>query len=400
MAPSYGGPRQTVLEFCQESQGREVESEICATDGDGRGRLSVDLGKPVVYEGVRSHFFRRQWSRSLSYSFPMRRWLNENVARFDLVHINGVFCHATYAAALACTRQGVPYVISPHGMLEPWSLSQKHLRKAVAWRLFYRRVMEGAAAIVYSTDQERELTENALNLPAGEVLPAGVQVNLLEVQPGDAFRRRVGIARDCAFLLTLSRIHPKKGLDLLLQTFVELKTQGHLAAWHLVIAGDGDPDYIRHLRRLAHNTPVAPFVHWPGWLDGEAKLQALAEADLFVLSSFQENFGRGLVEAMACGTPVLLSRQVGLAASIREAGAGWITNVRPEEFRQGLIEATSRPTEMKARGAAARELVRREFIWPRVVERTISVYDRVVAERKGVGARALALHQSNSVSLS
>jgi len=377
LAPSYGGPRQTVLEFCQYSQNQRWQSEICATDADGSGHLNIELDRPVSYEGVISRFFRYQASSSLHYSRPLKRWLDENVARYDVVHINGIFCHATYAAATACMRRGVPYVVSPHGMLEPWSLRQRRVRKRVAWHWFYRPVMEQAAAVVYSTEQERELTERTLDLSRGVILPAGVSTSLLHVRRGETFCARVGIPRNVPFLIALSRLHPKKGVHLLLKAFRDLKTNGRLADWHLVIAGDGDQRYVRQLRHIVLGTPAEPFVHWPGWLNGDEKFQALADASLFAITSFQENFGRVVIEAMACRTPVLVSPQVGLAPTIAAARAGWVVSLTDVGLRRGLAVATGDLTELGVRGQAAQDLVRNRFVWPRIVEDTIALYDHV-----------------------
>jgi len=362
LAASYGGPRQTVLEFCQQSRGSSIASEICATDEGGPEPAPVPC-----------HLFTHQWSRSLHYSRPLRQWLIENVARYDLVHINGIFTHATYAAGQACRRQRVPYVVSPHGMIEPWSMAQKRPRKWVAWHGFYAPVLRDAAAVVYSTVQEQRLTEESLGLQRGVVLPAGVEADILDVpRPATPTKK----------LLALSRLHPKKGVDLLLRAFGELKRQGQLAGWQLVVAGDGDATYVRELKAIVPGGDVL----WPGWLGGAEKKAALAGADLFVLSSHQENFGRGVVEAMGCGTPVLLSPQVGLAPEIAAANAGWVVSLERAELVAGLLAATSSAPELARRGAAARALVAREFVWPRVIEKTVTLYERVA----GKGAREFA----------
>ena len=355
-------------------------------DGRGRtGRLPVELGKPVSYRGVRCHFFPRGWSEAFKYSPSLGRWLNENVAQYDIVHIHAVFAHATCAAARACCRAGIPYIVRPLGTLEPWSMRQKPVRKQIAWRLLFRRVLTQATAIHYTTEQEREWTERSLGLRKGLVVPNGVDESLLEVQPTGQFRKAHGIPAGAPVLLTLSRLHPKKGLDLLLQVFVDLKTRGPLAACHLVIAGDGERNYVNELREIIRGTPAESFVHWVGWLEGDAKLHALAEADLFVLSSFQENFGIGAVEAMACGTPALLSRQVGLAAEVLANRAGWIVNLDAAGLGGGLAEAASNPAELAARGAAARALVRERFTWPRIAQEWIALY------------RKLSLHKDESL---
>jgi glycosyltransferase involved in cell wall biosynthesis len=394
IAPRYGGPSQSVLELCESLQRRGVDAEICTTDADGRGQLSVELGKPTMYQGVRCHFARRDWSEAFKYSHSMQRWLDEHLTEFDVVHIHAVFSHSTYAAARACRQHGIPYIVRPLGTLEPWSMQQKRLRKLIAWNLVFHRVLQQAAAVHYTTDQERELTESTLNLRNGIVIANGVSENLLQAPRGDAWRQRIGIPARSPFLLSLSRLHPKKGLDLLLKAFVELKAQGHLAGWHLVVAGDGETPYVNHLRTLPAKSAAEPFVHWVGWLEGETKMGTLAEAGLFVLSSFQENFGIGALEAMACGTPVLVSRQVGLAAQVLQSQAGWVVDLNPDGLRKGILEATANPAGLSARGAAARTLVAEQFTWPRIAAQWAAHYERIL----GREVERIVNHECASVS--
>lgn len=382
VAPRYGGPSQAVIELCRALENKQVEAEICATDADGPARLPVELGKMVNYRGVRCHFFPHGWSESFKFSRSMGHWLDENVGAYDVLHIHAVFAHATYAAARAARRTAMPYIVRPLGTLEPWSMSQKPVRKRIAWRFLFRDVLEQAELIHYTTEQEREFTEHSLALDRGIVIPNGVDESLLDVCPTGQFRKAHDIPADAPFLLTLSRLHPKKGLDLLLKVFSALKSQGQLAAWHLVVAGDGQAEYVRRLRELVRGTSAEAFVHWTGWLDGESKSAALAEADLFVLSSFQENFGIGAVEAMACGTPVLLSRQVGLAPDILAKRAGWIVNLDAAGLANGLADAVRDPDELSERGAAARALVRERFTWPRIAEECVGMYKKILSQRK------------------
>ena len=376
VAPRYGGPSQAVIEMCLALQRAGVDVELCATDADGNGRLDIEIDKPTLYRGVRAHFFRRDWSEAFKFSRSMDRWLDGNVAGYDIVHIHAVFSHATQAAARACRRHRVPYIVRPLGTLEPWSMQQKRPRKLMAWHFFFRRILHEASAVHYTTEQERELTERSLKLDGGIVIPNGVDEELLEVQASGKFREQHGIPADAPFILTLSRLHPKKGIDLLLNVFIDLKAQGKLAEWHLVIAGDGETDYVEGLRRIARGSVPESAIHWVGWLEDTGKFEALAEADLFVLSSFQENFGIGAVESMACGSPVLLSRQVGLASDVRKSGAGWVINLDAVGLRDGLARATGNPTELATRGLAARELVREHFTWPRIAGEWTVVYGR------------------------
>jgi glycosyltransferase involved in cell wall biosynthesis len=257
-------------------------------------------------------------------------------------------------------------------------MQQKRPRKMLAWYLLFRRVLREAAAVHYTTDQEQKLTEQSLKLSKGVVIPNGVDEVLLAVKPTGKFREQHGIPADATMAVCLSRLHPKKGINLLLKAFLDLQTQGKLGLLHLVIAGDGEPGYVDQLRAIVKGTPVESSVHWTGWLKGESKFSALAEADFFVLNSFQENFGIGAVEAMACGTPVLLSRQVGLATEVAEHKAGWILDLQRDGLRAGLLEATADATEAQRRGANARRLVADRFTWSRVSIQLRSLYESLL----------------------
>jgi glycosyltransferase involved in cell wall biosynthesis len=382
VGPRYGGPSQAVVELCRALQDVDVDAEICATDANGPARLPVELGKPVSYQGVRCHFFHRDCSEAFKFSRSLGIWLDENTSGFDLVHIHAVFSHATYAAARACCRAGVPYIVRPLGTLEPWSMRQKPIRKQIAWQSFFRGILKRATAVHYTTEQERELTEHSLDLQGGIVIPNGVDESLLEMHPSGRFRKAHGIPSEAPVMLTLSRLHPKKGIDVLLRVFVELKTHGQLPAWHLVIAGDGDPTYVTDLHNMIKGSTAESFIHWVGWLEGSAKLDALAEADLFVLSSHQENFGIGAVEAMACGTPSLLSRQVGLATDVARHCAGWVVDLNHDGLRSGLIEATADSKERGIRGENSRRLVVEQFTWTIISAQWRSLYAKIVQEHE------------------
>ncbi|HKC63758.1 MAG TPA: glycosyltransferase, partial [Pyrinomonadaceae bacterium] len=125
VAPRYGGPSRAVVEMCHALKGCGVDTLISATNADGGGRLNVKIGEPVSYKDVPAIFFPRWWSEAFKYSKPLACWLNAHVADFDLVHIHAVFSHACLAAAKACSKKGVPYVVRPLGTLDPWSLKQK-----------------------------------------------------------------------------------------------------------------------------------------------------------------------------------------------------------------------------------------------------------------------------------
>jgi glycosyltransferase involved in cell wall biosynthesis len=353
--------------MCRALNERGVDTVIATTDADGEGCLAVRLGTPVSFNGVSTVFFRRQWSERFKYSRPMATWLDRHVQEVDAVHIHAVFSHVCLAAARACRKHGVPYVVRPLGSLDPWSLRQRRFGKWLLLRVAASRMLRGAAFIHYTTKEEQRLAETGLRLGRGAVVPLGVDPELLD---GTGPETR----GEAPYVLALGRVHEKKGLELLIHAFLEAAHRHDLRMWRLVIAGDGEPRYVAGLRALASRNGGGERVVFSGWLDGQSRVTALRRAALVASPSHQENFGLSVVEALACGVPVLVSTEVNLAAEIEAAGAGWVTPLDRAAMVASLRDAMHRGNERTQRGRAGRELVCRRFTWSAVGEQLLAMY--------------------------
>jgi glycosyltransferase involved in cell wall biosynthesis len=376
VAPRYGGPSTAVLGTCRALQALGLEPLLVTTDADAPRRLPVRLDAPTSFHGVPAVFFPCQWSEALKYSRPLARWLEAHVGEFDVVHVHGIFSHACLAAGRSARRRGIPYVVRPLGMLDPWSLARRRLAKRALWTLGVGRLLGAAAAVHYTSAGEQRLAEQLPGLAPGVVIPLGVDESLVAAtreSPAGA----AGAGAE-PYVLSLSRLHPKKGLELLVDAFLDVTRDPALRHWRLVVAGDGDPGYVARLRERAAGGDAR--VQLVGWLDGEAKRARLAGASLLALPSHQENFGLAAVEALACGVPVLLSTAVNVADEVREAGAGWVVPLAPGALRDGLRAALRDDRGRATRGAAGRALVFARFTWPRVGAALADLY-RSVAHR-------------------
>jgi glycosyltransferase involved in cell wall biosynthesis len=350
-----------------------VDVLIASTDADGERRLPLEPGVPVDWHGVPTIVFPRQFSESFKYSAPLADWLGQHVRDFSVVHINAVFSHACLAAASACRRHQVPYIVRPLGSLDPWSLRQKPLRKRLAWHLGAKQMLSRAAAIHYTTPAEQRLAEEPLHLEHGVVIPIGIDLAVYQ-QPADVagFRSQFGLT-DEPYVVILGRLHPKKGLEPFIRAFLDVTRARHLQHWRLVIVGDGDATYVERLKRVASESGDPARVVLAGWLGGQSKIAALQGAELLALPSFQENFGLVVAEALACGVPVLVSPFVNLADDIEREAAGWVVPLDDAQLAAGLHDALGRPDERARRGAAGRELANR-FVWPTVTAELAGVY--------------------------
>jgi len=179
----------------------------------------------------------------------------------------------------------------------------------------------------------------------------------------------------------LSRIHPKKGLDVLIEAFASLLQRAEFQNWRLVIAGEGEADYLASLKRIVDERNATEFVVFPGWLQGEHKEVALTNASLLALPSYQENFGLCVMEALASGVPVLISPHVNLAPDIHAAKAGWIVPVEIAALKTALADALGDQAERTKRGLAGAEFSN-EFTWPAVAAKLVEVYSQILSEQR------------------
>ena len=349
-----------------EEQGTEVM--IACTD---HGVANHRPQQAQCYREVNTMFFPSQWGDSFKYSRPFTRWLKEHVSSFDVVHIHAVFNHACVAAARACFKQRVPYVVRPLGTLSPWGMSQKWLRKSVFWQLAGKQMLGRAAAVHYSAMAEKTATEGSLGLNHGCVIPLGITLESNGIASAE-------LTKLGPYILVLSRLHPKKGLDVFIDAFLSLIRNPEFAGWRLLLAGEGPADYVELLRDKVRARQGEQSVTFVGWLEGERKYAYLQNAALLSLPSYYENFGLCVMEAMACGVPVLVSRHVNLAADIKQAEAGWVTEVDRHALEESLAEALRSTEERSKRGLAGKRLAS-QFTWPNVATQLNHLYLQLIA---------------------
>ena len=249
-----------------------------------------------------------------------------------------------------------PRFVFAHGMLDPWfkkTYPLKHLKKWLYWPWAEYRLLRSARAVFFTCEEERRLARESFWLYR---VNEAVQALGIEEPPGNAaalreqFYQRFPMWRERRLILSLGRIAPKKGCDLLLRAFAKSFVAHRDAV--LLMAGPGEVEYVEELKRLVPEIEAA--VHWPGMLTGDLKWGALHAAEAFVLPSHQENFGIAVVEALSCGKPVLISDKVNIWREIIEDGAGSVAPDTQEGTEKLLADWLARPaSEREAMGSRA-----------------------------------------------
>jgi glycosyltransferase involved in cell wall biosynthesis len=374
-----GGPSVAALEMVGAQRQLGLDAAILTTNDAGPGvDATIPLGQWFEHQGVPVLAFRR-WSppvpalREFAISPALNRWLAAHLHDYQMLHIHALFSWPSTTAMAMAHRAGIPYVLSTIGQLNCWSLSQSAGRKRLFLRLIERRNLANAAALHFTTVDERDQAAS-LGLPTTPwVIPLGVHLpdftalspSLLEAE----------LTQPTTFLF-LSRIHPKKQLERLIDALALLQQRLPQALWQLRIAGAGEPAYLQSLRQQIVHAEITDRCHWLGFLEGQAKWQALQQADWFVLPSASENFGIAAIEALAAGTPPILSPEVAVSASIASAGAGLITPAEPQALSEVLeVALAGPPPEMQA---AARSLASTTYSWPAIAAQLQQAYASVL----------------------
>ncbi|MGH9967614.1 MAG: glycosyltransferase [Pyrinomonadaceae bacterium] len=377
-----GGPSQAIIPMCRTLRDAGVEVLIATTDADLDAAPPSSLQKVVTYKELPVIFFQRQLGNSFKYSRPFSRWLTQNVSNYDLVHIHAVFNHACIAAARACRKNAVPYFVRPLGTLDPWSMKQKPLRKKLFWLLVGKRMLCDAAGVHYTTHAEREAVEKSLALNHGHVVPLGIKVpNGDRRLEQTAFMSEFPELQEHPYVLVLSRLLPTKGFDVLLESFLDLVDRQEFKDWRLIFAGEGPKKYVATLKCKVEAHNACASVLFPGWLEGDKKQAVLTWASLLALPSYHENFGLCVMEALACGVPVLVSPQVNLSRDIGSVSAGWISEIDRNSLRSSLAEAFRSPVERSRRGRAGHNLAHR-FRWDEIAKQLVASYDAILRQDK------------------
>lgn len=369
-AVRYGGPIRSVHALCRGLAGEGHDVHVFTTSVDGSSDSDVPLLEAVDLEGVKITYFPSRTLRRLYWSPAMGRALAAAVAGFDLVHLHAIYLWPIWAGARAARRHGVPYVMSPRGMLVPELIRRKNRWVKTAWiELIERGNLERAAAIHVTSSAEAEhVASFGWPLPPLAMIPHGVDDPPRPSAVAPAADISSAIAAG-PIVLALGRISWEKGLDRLIAALPDVPHA------RVVLAGgdaDGEAGRLAAQARelgVAHRvTIVARHV------DGVDKEALFAAAQVFAMTSLSENFGLAAFEALRRGVPVLATSGVGMAEVVREAGAGQVVEGAPAAIATGLAEMLMDPQRCRMMGEAGRARVIDSYSWSGIARRMAALY--------------------------
>lgn len=380
----YGGPARSLPSLCRALVGAGAQVSVFTTDANGAERLDVATDRPVELGGVSVRYFRRLWGRHFFYSPGLARAIREQLANFDLLHCYAIWTYPSLVAASACSAGRVPRIESLRGALMPWCLHHNYWKKAPYLALIERSRLNRAAAIHCTDEIEKQsLEELGLKAPAF-VVPNPVEwAEFQDLPRKGSLRSQLALPAGAPLSVFQGRLSRVKGVELALEAFAQVARQCPGA--HFAIAGPDEDGTGQRARQQAARLGLGGCVSFLGMLNGEARLAALADADLFVLTSYSENFGMAAAEALAAGVPVLLSDRVGIAQCVAGAGAGVVVGLQPAQIAQAWMALLRNCAGLRAMGERGAWLVRTQFDAGSVARQMLDAYRGVLEDWRFAG---------------
>ncbi|MDZ4851311.1 MAG: glycosyltransferase [Pirellulaceae bacterium] len=342
-----GGPSESIPSLCQNLNRLENDWSACiltkSVDArNPRADLSCTEVEEVPSDLSASQLYRRAKQKIVDLS-P------------GLIHDHGQWLPMNHASAIAARTLGVPRIVSPRGMLSPWSRNHKRWKKRIAWWLYARADLSSATMLHATSELElKELRDFGCKQPIA-MIPNGVKFS----------EANIYAKAEPPYVLFLSRIHPKKGIKELLEVWEKIRPE----SWELKIAG---PDADSYLKTLGLSN--RPGVQYLGMVQGEKKARLLGEASLFVLPSYSENFGIVVAEALMAKTPVIATKGTPWKI-VEDHQCGWWIEMTSQSLERQLRLAMELPAEaLRAMGERGHEMVKRTFAWPKIADEMSHVY--------------------------
>jgi glycosyltransferase involved in cell wall biosynthesis len=350
--------------------------------------FTTDMGGPAASPAVRATFsdfpsaargcdvrvFEAQTPRRIVYAPKLWRALKMEARNFDLVRVHGLYLYPQLAASSVARQADIPYLVTPHGALDPWLRRRGWLRKGLTNVAWQNNMLRRAAGLHATTVAEQNLLADVVpaDIPR-YVVGNGLDVSAFrDLPPRGELRKKLGLIGDVPLVLFLGRISEKKGIDILIRAMSRMQ----LRKAALAVVGPDDEGLTPSLQALARQVGAGDRVFFVGPQFGPQRLAALADADVWALPSHAENFGNAVVEAMAAGVPTVVSTEVNLAPEIRAAGAGRVSACNDVEFARECTAILGAPAERSRLATAGRAFAER-YDWSRVARELAGMFAEV-----------------------
>jgi glycosyltransferase involved in cell wall biosynthesis len=376
----FGGTVTATSQLCRALARQGVDVTVYTTDADGKGgHLDVPLNETVDLGGVKVRYFRCDFGvKKAFYSRSLSKKLKETIKDFDLVHVSAIWQWIQVDVYKICKSFSKPYMVSVHGSFSPWPWNQSLIRKRLYWHLFGKGTIKNSTAIHFTTEDERLKSFTAVPLLKkipSFIVPNGI--NTKKIKREKNIKDRLSISKNKFVLLFIGRIHRTKGIHFVLEALKKLKDKKFLL---LIVGHKEDADYVKLLIKLSGELQNQVIWHEP--IARDEVWDFYYSSDLFVLPSHGENFGMAVVESMACGLPVLISKNVGIWREVQSDDAGIIVDQDADEIAKVLLELSDNTRDLNKVSQNTRRTATDRYDIEKVASLMIKAYTDVLSKRK------------------
>lgn len=369
--PKFGGPTYSVPIQCigTQREGAEMSFVVYEASKPFEKRLNTE-GVAMIHLPDPKNKLQHSWATNLKEYFTTCKDLP------DVLHFHGVWMPADLRVSLFGQKNHIPYVINPRGDTEVARINYnklKKLKKNIVWKLYGKNIVDNAACIIATSEQERDSIRTlGSNVPVA-IIPNGIEL--------DAFPKEVVHNHgEKKVLLFLSRVNPIKGIEHLIEAWGKLPKQLR-SGWELHIAGNSDPkDYIHTLEQKVESINLQDSIRFVGPINGEAKMRKYQDSNLFILPTLNENFGNVVAEAMMCECPVITTTNAPWRC-LTDYKCGWWIDLSVENLVKSMTKAMSMTDEERHElGKKSRQCITELFAAPSVAKKTMAVYRWVLGD--------------------
>lgn len=367
----YGGPPQSILGLCRGLRSAGVDVEVLTTTANGEREISSDIVRRGEHEGVPVRYLELSFPRRYFNALGLSDALQRTLPSVDLAHVHGLWSFPVWTAVRECRRAGVPFVVSPRGMLDGGSFGHHRWRKTLGYRVRERKYLRRAALLHATSVSEEENLERLSLGPEIVRVPNGVSPPASA--PVGRFRKKLGLADNDGLVLFLGRLHPMKRLDLLVSAVEKIRSEEPRV--RLVLAG---PEDGLDAQEIIGQASDARTVSWIGEVAPDEKWALLSEADVLVSCSDSESFGMSVVEAMAMGTPVVTTKTCPWE-EVEKARAGFWVAQGVHDIADAVLKVLRERDCARAMGERGQKLVQERYRWPAIGRAMSEHYARILA---------------------
>lgn len=376
----YGGPTQSVHLLNAALVRKGIDVSVYTTTAGLESTADTPVGRWTSIDGVKVIYFNYYGYEHYTFSPELFRSLLKDAHTYDLFHITAVWNFPVFAASMSALIKKKPYLISTRGVLCEEALQlRSRFKKLILYNMLAKHYLNRASGLHFTSEDEKEKVPPYLGLTApAYIVPNGIDITEFTTLPQRGiFTAKYPKLKDKRFILFLGRINKVKGLDILIDAFAMLQDKDLF----LVLAGPDNEGYGKILRDKLQNLGLLDKVIMPGSLKGEDKLSAYVDAAVFVLPSYSESFGMSVVEAMACGTPCVVSDKVGIHTEIARHNAGKIVSTTSQSIYNGIDEVLRDTNLAKALASNGKALVKEQWDVAEAANKMINIYNILIGHK-------------------